>query len=62
MLQYMDDLVNMGCDTIENAVFANVDDLVTDGQMKKIHAKVFIKAAKKIMEKQKSTRRRKGGT
>jgi hypothetical protein len=64
MLQYMDDLVNMGCDTIENAVFANVDDLVTDGQMKKIHAKVFIKAAKKIMEKQcsKSSRRRKGGT
>ena len=61
MLQYMDDLVDMGCDSIENAVFANVDDLVNDGHMKKIHAKVFVKAAKKVMEKQRSSNRRKKG-
>merc|ERR1711871_1127223 len=63
MLQYLDNLDSIGCDSIETAIFANVDDLVTDAHMRKIHAKIFVKAAKKIMEKQRSssTRRKKGG-
>jgi hypothetical protein len=44
MLQYKDSLVEIGCDTLEMAAMATLDDLIVDAKMKKMHAKIFLKA------------------
>eukprot|EP00943_MAST-04B_sp_MAST-4B-sp1_P006185 g6185.t1 len=50
MSQYKKKLYSIGCDSLETVVLASIDDLIEDGKMKKMHAKVFVKAAKKILE------------
>ncbi len=51
MSQYVDNLQDIGCDTLEMLVLASTEDLVNDGKMKKMHAKILIKAARKVLKK-----------
>ena len=51
MSQYVDNLQDIGCDTLEMLVLATTEDLVDDGKMKKMHAKILIKAARKVLKK-----------
>ena len=51
MSQYKETLFEIGCDTLEIIAVASVEDLVVDGRMKKMHAKIFLKAVKDLLKK-----------